>query len=87
MRDFFIQALDKLVGVFVVILAIVVVLGALTAMFSGMGPMGGGFFGGLLFLLFGGLWVVLIGGGMYLGLGIYHNTRRMAEVMERRTAS
>lgn len=78
MRDFFINAFDKLVGVIVVLGAVGVVIAAFV---SAMGQ--GGLLTGGLILISGTLYLVLIGGGMYLGLGIYHNTRRMAETMER----
>ena len=89
MRDFFIGTLDKLIGAFVVIALLVVLFGGLGAMVGGgmMGPggeqMGGGVLGGLLILVFGALYVAFVAGFMYLGLGIYHNTRRTAEAVEK----
>jgi len=38
-------------------------------------------------LIFGGLYVVLMGGMMYLFLGIYDNTKRTAEATERMAQS
>jgi phosphotransferase system glucose/maltose/N-acetylglucosamine-specific IIC component len=81
MRDFFIGALDKLITVIVVLMIIGVVGGALFTMFSPMG----GFLQGLGLLIFGGLYVVLMGGMMYLFLGIYHNTKRTADILESRS--
>jgi hypothetical protein len=43
----------------------------------------GGFVPGLLVLVAGAVYVLLLGGGLYLILGIYHNTRRSAEALER----
>ena len=89
MRDFFIGTLDKLIGAFVVIALLVVLFAGLGAMVGGgmMGPggeqMGGGVLGGLLVLVFGALYVAFVAGFMYLGLGIYHNTRRTAEAVEK----
>lgn len=89
MRDFFINAFEKLVGVVVVLMLVAVVVGALATMFGGgmmMGPggqQGGGVLAGLVILVVGLVYVVFIGGAMYLGLGIYQNTRRTAELLER----
>ena len=41
-----------------------------------------GIFGSLIALIFGSIYVIFFGGFIYLGLGIYHNTRRTAEAME-----
>lgn len=85
MRDFFIGVLDKLISVFVVLGVIGVVVAALAALFApGMGtPAGGGIFGFLMILIGGGLYIAFVAGFMYLGLGIYHNTRRTAEATEK----
>ncbi|WP_420396749.1 hypothetical protein [Nioella sp.] len=80
MRDFFIGALDKLITVIVILMIVAVVIGGLVTMFSPMG----GFLQGLGLLIFGGLYVILMGGMMYLFLGIYHNTKRTAEILESR---
>ncbi len=87
MRDFFINSLEILVGVIVVVLAIAVLGGAAMASFGGdmMGPggMSGGPLAGLAILIGGGLYVIFIGGFLYMGIGIYQNTKRTAEAMER----
>ncbi|MGI9391616.1 MAG: hypothetical protein ACR2O1_16285 [Boseongicola sp.] len=77
MRDFFINSFEKIVGVIVVIMGIAVIVGAFGAASEG-GILA--FFG---ILIVGALYVVLMGGFMYLGLGIYHNTKRMADAMDR----
>jgi hypothetical protein len=77
MRDFFINAFDKLVSIIVILGAIGIVIGAIVAMSQN------GIFAALGILVGGSLYLILIGGGMYLGLGIYHNTRRMADAIER----
>lgn len=72
-------------------LLILGVLVAAIAAMAGMGHMGpqgdvipGGVFAlGLLILVGGGLDTILLGGLLYLGLGIYQNTRRTAEALER----
>ena len=79
MRDFFIGWLEKLIGVFVVLLGIGVVGGAIAAS-SEAGILG---FIGVLFA--GAIYVTLMAGFMYVGLGIYHNTKRTADALERQT--
>jgi len=88
MRDFFINALERVIGVLVVLMSIGVVIAAGGAMIGGVTTVdgtvvGGGIIPGLLVLLFGSLYVILMAGFMYLGPGIYQNTRRMAETMDR----
>ncbi len=86
MRDFFIRSLEKLIGVIIVLMSIGIILGALGVAFGGgYGPDGqwGGVFAGLLFLCFGAIYVVLMGGFMYLGVGIYQNTLRTANAVEK----
>lgn len=86
MRDFFIRALEHLIGFFVVIMLLAVVGGSIAVMATGLPqPNGGtvsGVGAGLFLLVVGLLYTVLIGGFMYLGVGIYHNTKRTAEAME-----
>lgn len=79
MREFFIDALE-------VIIAVVLILGAIAVLVAGIGSMfgaQGGFFRGIAVLIGGSVYLMLIGGMAYLGLGIYHNTRRTAEAVER----
>lgn len=86
MRDFFINAFEKLVAVIVVLMCLGVVVGAAAVSFGGgMGPGGGqgGILQGLLVLVAGAIYVVFLGGAMYLGLGIYQNTKRSADLLER----
>lgn len=86
MRDFFIRALEVLIGVFAII-AILGVVGASVAIaltgdpasFNGTNPMlvaAGALVGGLLYVIF-------VFGFLYLGIGIYQNTRRTADALER----
>ncbi len=89
MRDFFINSLEMLVSVIVVILAIGVVGMAGAAAFGGASIAPGGMsgpLGGLFILIFGALYVIFVGGFMYMGIGIYHNTRRSAEALEKLAA-
>lgn len=78
MREFFIDSFEGIVSVLVVLMGIGVLVAGLAAMF---GP-GGGFWRGLFVLIGGGVYVMLIGGAMFLALGIYHNTKRTAEAIE-----
>ena len=77
MRDFFINSFEKLVAVLIVLLGIGVVIGAFGA------AQDGGVLAFIGVLIAGSIYVVMVGGLMYLGLGIYHNTKRMADAMDR----
>ncbi|MEM0936876.1 MAG: hypothetical protein AAF646_06420 [Pseudomonadota bacterium] len=81
MREFFIRILEKITGVIVALSAAAVIVAALAAIGEG------GIAGALLVLAFGLIYVVVLGGLMYLGLGIYHNTKRTAEAMEAMSAA
>jgi len=81
MRNFFISSLEMVINVVVVVLAIGVVIGAIVAMMT-PSYVGGGFLRGILVLIGGGVYVLIMGGVMYLGLGIHANTRRTAELLE-----
>lgn len=85
MRDFFINSFEKLVNVIVVLLAIgVVVFAGMVGLFGGMGPGGAsGPLAALGILIGGGIYVVLVGGVMYIWVGIYQNTKRTADAMEK----
>lgn len=80
MRDFFISSFEKLITVIVGLMILGVVIFALMTMFSPMG----GFLRGLMVLIGGGLYVIVMGGMLYLFLGIYHNTKRTAELLAER---
>ncbi len=80
MRDFFILALEKLIAVIIVLLMIGVLVFAVMATGSPQGSA----LQGLLILFGGALYVVMMGGMLYLFLGIYHNTRRTAELLAAR---
>ena len=88
MREFFIRVLDSLIGVFVVLAVIVVLIGSVGA-FTGTtsGPYGmsggGNVLAGLVILIAGSLYICFVAGFMYLGLGVYHNTKRTAEAVEK----
>ena len=91
MREFFIRSLEIVVNIVVVLLSIGVVISALGVMFSGIHATGAdgsqvsisGPLAGLGILLFGAIYICILGGTLYLGLGIYHNTKRTAEAVER----
>lgn len=86
MRDFFIRSFEVLVGIIVVLLGLGVLIAAGIAAMGGsqLGPgMSGGPLTGLAILVGGAIYVTFIGGLMYLGLGIYQNTKRTAEAVER----
>lgn len=79
MRDFFIKSFEVIVSIVVIVSALVVFVGGLVMMFSHMG----GFLQGLLFWVLGAIYVLFVGGAMFLGLGIYQNTKRTADATER----
>lgn len=81
MRDFFINGFEKLVGVIVIFMAI----GVLIAAFGAMANPNGGVLIGLGVLIGGAVYVLFMGGAMYLGLGIYQNTKRTADALERKS--
>lgn len=78
MRDFFILWMERIINVVVVIGAVVVLIAAVTTMFNAQG----GFLAGIGVLVGGALYLILMAGMIYLGLGIYANTRRTAEAVE-----
>ena len=87
MRDFFIQSLEKLVAIVIVLLIIGVLVLAAAVMFNEPAPgQVGGILGALLVLIGGGIYVIFVGGFMYLGIGIYQNTKRMADAMDRQVS-
>jgi hypothetical protein len=87
MREFFIKSLDILINVVVVLMFIGVVVAAGAAFVGGQTPsgqpMGGGPIAGLAILVLGTIYIMFVAGFMYLGLGIYHNTKRSAEALEK----
>lgn len=87
MRDFFIGGLERLVSVIVVVmgLGVLVFAGMATSGGGHMGPggMGGGVLAGLLVLVAGGIYVILVGGFLYMLIAIQQNTRRSAEALEK----
>lgn len=79
MRDFFIRSLEKLITVLVVFMCLGVVAGSIAVMLNPEG----GLLAAIGVLIGGGLYVILLGGMMYLFLGIYDNTKRTAAAVER----
>lgn len=79
MRDFFINSLEKIVTVIVFLMALGVLFGGLGTMFTPEG----GFIAGIVVWIVGAVYVLVMGGMLYLALGIYDNTKRTAEATER----
>ena len=92
MRDFFINGFEILVGIIVVLMIIAVLGLAGATAFGGSGtviqgmPMQGGILAGVAILVGGLLYVVFLAGLMYLGVGIYQNTKKSAAALERMAA-
>lgn len=95
MRDFFIRGLEAVINIIMLVLMIGLVafaaalaLGAVpvavdnnmagTPLATARGPVAG-----LAVLIGGGLCLLVMGGFTYLGLGIYQNTRRTADALEK----
>lgn len=77
MRQFFINSLET-------IITVVLVLGGIGVLVSGLAAMSqNGFFAGLMILFGGGLYLLMTGGICYLFIGIHENTRRTAEAVEK----
>ena len=85
MRDFFIGALDKLIAVVAVLMCIgVVIVAGMVATGAGGPGQPGGILPALFVLVAGAIYVIFVVGFMYLGLGIYQNTKRTAAALEAR---
>jgi uncharacterized membrane protein len=87
MRHFFIKSLDLLIGLFVILGILAVLLAAMAAGTGGMTglngvPVGGGGGAAIVILVVGLLYIAFIAGFLYLGVGIYHNTKRTADAIE-----
>lgn len=80
MRDFFINWSEKLIGIFVALLAIAVVIAGLFGIISP--PYGVSRLQGLFVLVFGGMYAIIIGGMLYLFFGIYRNTQKTNALLE-----
>ena len=91
MRDFFIRGFEAVLTIFLVLAAIgIVVAAGLTAFgnptaIEGLPQGASGPIAGAIILVAGFLLLLVYGGLLYLGLGIYHNTRRTAEAAEARS--
>ena len=88
MRHFFIKSLDLLIGFFVVIGVIAVLVAAFAASTGGMAgpngmPVGGGVAAAIFVLIGGLLYVAFVAGFLYLGVGIYYNSKRTADAVEK----
>jgi hypothetical protein len=85
MRDFFIKSLEMVINVVVVVAAIGIVVAAAAMLFGGTQVQQAtgmpGVLGALLVLIGGGLYLIVVAGFMYMGLGIYQNTKRTAELL------
>lgn len=89
-RAFFIRAVEIVLHTVMVRLILSLLIAAIATMAGSgsLGPRGdvipgGGFIRGRAILVGGGPCTILIGGFLYRGLGIDHNTRRTAETVER----
>ncbi|WP_179378608.1 hypothetical protein [Jannaschia marina] len=85
MRDFFIKGLEIVITVVLILAAVGIAVVAIGALFGGV-PVGEFRIEGpamaAVVALGGYLGLLVIGGALYLGLGIYANTRRTADALE-----
>lgn len=85
MRDFFIKALEVIITIVVVLTAVAIAVVAIGALFGGV-PIGTFRIEGPMMAaavaLGGYLALLVVGGTLYLGLGIYANTARTADALE-----
>jgi hypothetical protein len=88
MRDFFIRGFEAILSIVLIIAAIGIVAVAGMAAFGnstaveGLPPGTSGPLAGAIILVGGFIALLVYGGLLFLGLGIYHNTRRAAEALE-----
>ena len=80
MRDFFINSLETLINILVVLMIIGVVVAAGVVLFD----RSGGLLAAIGVLIGGGIYVVLTAGMLYLFLGIYQNTKKTADLLAAR---
>lgn len=83
MRDFFINSLEWLLNIAVILGGIGIVISAVVM----LNQPTGGLLPALGVLIGGFIWLVLITGFVYLQIGIQANTRRTAEAVEALLAS
>ena len=90
MRDFFIRGFEAILTVVLILAAVLIVVAAGVAAFGNptaieVLPAGAsGPVAGAIILVVGFIVLLVNGGLLFLGLGIYHNTRRAAEALEMR---
>ena len=80
MRDFFINSLETLINILVVLMIVGVVVAAGVVLFD----RSGGLLAAIGVLIGGGIYVVLTAGMLYLFLGIYQNTKKTADLLAAR---
>lgn len=87
MRDFFIRGFEIVLTLVIVAAAVGVAVAAIGALMgpvpigAGVAPLQGPYAAAAI-LLGGWLSLLVLGGALYLGLGIYHNTQRTADALE-----
>ena len=90
MRDFFIRGFEAILSIVLIVAAIGIgVAAGMTAFGQGAAIQGmpeglTGPIAGAVILVVGFVALLVYGGLLYLGLGIYHNTRRTAQALEMR---
>lgn len=83
MRDFFILWFERVINVVIILAAVAIVIAGFVTIFATPEGILMGLLKGLAVWFVGGLYLIFIGGSFYLGLGIYNNTQRTAEILDR----
>ena len=83
MRNMIIKSLEVLVWLMMALILIASLLYGFQAMSN---PMMGGAMMGIAIIVGGVLYSIIFGGMLFLFIGIYDNTKRMAEMMEKKGA-
>lgn len=78
MRNFFVNSFERVIGIVVVLMALVVVVSA----FAALAQPQGGVLAFLAILAGGFVYLVLMAGFVYLQIGIHANTKRTADAVE-----
>jgi hypothetical protein len=79
MRDMIIKSLDVIVWIIAIIIAAGGVIAGLVALANGQPE-------GIAFIIGGPLYAIIFAGFIFVAIGIYHNTKRTAEAIEKLAA-
>ncbi|PZO63743.1 MAG: hypothetical protein DI498_12975 [Paracoccus denitrificans] len=78
MRQFFVTSFERVISALVVIMGIFILIAA----FLSLGQPQGGILSFLFILVFGGVYLIIMAGFIYLQIAIQANTKRTADAVE-----